>query len=450
MLRPQRLWVSAFAGTTVERLAAVNAFVVALCNCEASNSDLVGPKAANLARLHHAGLPTPGGFALTADAYRRQIAHLGLNDAVAGYGAASPQQQRRLSVDIRLKLYQGAIAPDILEPLLAAWRAQRAASGGQSAAIRSSALIEDRAGANFAGQFESFLGISDETEFLTAVRACWAALWTTNARRYAANHGLSPADTAMAVLIQPLVEARASGGVLSETADGHMLISATWGLGSAIAQGEVVPDRIVLSRSGFLRSIEPGRKNHRETCVHGIGAVPQPVPAALAREASLDAAQAVTLGRLVRKAEKILGWPVEIEWALDEAGFKLLQARPLHVAPAHVPDEIWLQHPGLNGHPAGIGWGSGRAVVVNCECELARVAPGDVLVTRVPGPALSHVLPRLAGVVAELGGSTSHLASLARERGIPMVLGVNDATRRIPDGAQVAVDGVAGIVRWLS
>jgi pyruvate,water dikinase len=88
-------------------------------------------------------------------------------------------------------------------------------------------------------------------------------------------------------------------------------------------------------------------------------------------------------------------------------------------------------------------------VVVNCECELSRVAPGDILITRVAGPALSHVLPQLGGVVAELGGSTSHLASLARERGIPAVLGVLDATTTIPDGAQCAVDGVAGIVRWI-
>jgi len=141
--------------------------------------------------------------------------------------------------------------------------------------------------------------------------------------------------------------------------------------------------------------------------------------------------------------------PVEIEWALDDCGFKLLQARPLVVAPATVPDEIWLKHPRLNGHPAGIGWAAGRAVVVNCECELSRIAPGDVLVTRVAGPALGQVLPRVAGVVAELGGSTSHLASLARERGIPMVLGVRNATATIPDGAQVAVDGVAGTVRWI-
>src|SRR5581483_10709995 len=193
----------------------------------ATDPETVGPKAANLASLTQSGLPTPGGFALTAAAYRHQLRHLGV--------------------------------------------------------VRSSALIEDRKGANFAGQFESFLGLADETEFLTAVRACWAALWTSHARRYMDNHGLSPADTAMGVLIQPLVPAKASGGGLSETAEGHMLISATWGLGSAIAQGEVVPDRIVLSKTGFLRSVAAGRKNHQDTCAHGVAA-PQLVPQDLVSE----------------------------------------------------------------------------------------------------------------------------------------------------------------------
>src|SRR5262249_53909623 len=127
--------------------------------------------------------------------------------------------------------------------------------------------------------------------------------WTSNARRYMQNHGLSPADTAMAVLIQPLVDARAAGGGLSETADGQMLISATWGLGSAIAQGEVVPDRILLSRQGFLRKIDAGRKDHRDTCGHGTGlgagALSQAVPRELVAAPCLDAAQAVTLGRLM-------------------------------------------------------------------------------------------------------------------------------------------------------
>ncbi len=421
-------------------------FVTSLGDAAATDAENVGPKAANLAQLGQAGLPTPGGFALTAAAYHRQLRHLGIADLLAQYNAADLPTSRKLSVQIRLALYEKPIAPEILEPLLAAWRAQCAT--GALGVVRSSALIEDRKGANFAGQFESFLGLTDETEFLTAVRACWAALWTSHARRYMDNHGLSPADTAMGVLTQPLIAARASGGGLSETAEGQMLISATWGLGSAIAQGEVVPDRIVLSKNGFLRTIEPGRKGHRDTCEHGVSA-PQLVPDDMVNEPCLTAGEAVTLGRLLRKAEQLADGPVEIEWAIDGDGFKLLQSRPLHMEPATVPDQIWLAHPGINGHPAGIGWGSGRAVVVNCECELSRVAHGDILVTRVAGPALSHILPRVAGVVAELGGSTSHLASLARERGIPMVLGVLDATRKIPDGSQCAVDGVAGIVRWL-
>jgi len=434
------------ATTTEVQTIAMSAFILHLDDPFAADPERVGPKAANLAALMRAGLPTPGGFALTSDAYRHQLRHLGIDELLLQYNEADLLVSRRISIQIRLALYERDIAPEILDPLLTAWRKQ--CETAPLAAVRSSALIEDRAGANFAGQFESFLGLSDETEFLTAVRACWAALWTSHARRYMDNHGLSPADTAMGILIQPLISARASGGGLGETAEGQMLISATWGLGSAIAQGEVVPDRIVLAKNGFLRTVEAGRKDHRETCAHGVSA-PELVPKDLVSEPCLSPGEAVTLGRLLRKCEQLAGAPVEIEWAMDESGFKLLQSRPLHVEAPIVPDEIWLQHPGVRGHPAGIGWGAGRAVVVNCECELSRVAPGDVLVTKVAGPALSHILSRVSGVVAERGGSTSHMASLARERGIPMVLGVLDATRRIPDGAQCAVDGVAGVVRWL-
>jgi pyruvate,water dikinase len=423
-------------------------FIIPLSDPAAIRADKVGGKAANLARLARGGLPTPGGFALTATAYRHQLRHLGVDDQDSAYEAADFSARLRLSVQLRLALYQGSIAPAILEPLVDAWRAQRAAA--TLCAVRSSALVEDSDEASFAGQFESFLGLSDEAEFLTAVRGCWAALWTSRARRYMEPHGLSPARTAMAVLIQPLIQAQAAGGGLSETAEGQMSISATWGLGSALAQGEVVPDRIALDRSGRVLSIDAGLKPQRDQCVHGLGLGPRAVPTRLACEASVSVEQAEALGAMLLGAERICGRPVEIEWALDEHGPKLLQARPLRVEPAPAPDQIWLQHPGLRGHPAGIGWGAGRSVVVRCECELARVGLGDILVTQVAGPALGQVLARVAGVVTELGGSTSHLASLARERGIPMVLGVPWATRRIPDGSQVAVDGVAGIVRWMS
>src|SRR5262245_31016421 len=120
-------------------------FIVPLSAPEGVVADCVGPKAANLAALGRAGLPTPGGFSLTADAYRHQCRQLGLDPLLARFGDATPPEARRLSVEIRLKLYQEPIAPEILEPLLAAWRDERRAS--PLGAVRSSALIEDRAGA---------------------------------------------------------------------------------------------------------------------------------------------------------------------------------------------------------------------------------------------------------------------------------------------------------------
>src|SRR6476619_3482397 len=113
-------------------------YVIALGNPAATGADRIGPKAANLAALAQAGLPTPGGFCLTAEAYRRQIAHLGLSETVRDYADAAPQAQRRLAVEIRLRLYQGDLAPDLWRQVLSAWQAIQ-----RPAAVRSSALIED-------------------------------------------------------------------------------------------------------------------------------------------------------------------------------------------------------------------------------------------------------------------------------------------------------------------
>lgn len=415
-------------------------FVVSLDAPDGTDAKRFGPKAANLAALGRAGLPVPGGYAVDAGAYRTQLAALGL-EATAREVFAAPDRPRarRCALDMKLGLMESPVAPQIVEPLLSAWRACG------SGVVRSSALVEDRAGSSFAGQFESFLELQNEEEFLVAVRACWAALWSTRALRYMATHDLDPADTAMALIVQPLVAARVSGGGLSRTAEGEMVVNAAPGLGSAIAQGEVAPDRYVLDRNGTLKASALGRKYHGVACIHGKTALSR----SLSGARCLDPEQVAEIGLLMRRSEEVLGGPVEIEWAADETGIKLLQARPLRVAEPPVPDQIWLQRPRLDGHPSGIGWAEGRARVVSCECELERVAPGDVLVTTVAGPALGPVLAHVAGVVAELGGSTSHLASLARERGVPMVLGALDATRLIPDGAMVAVDGVAGVVRWM-
>jgi pyruvate, water dikinase len=422
--------------------------IVPISAPEAADESRFGPKAANLARLGHAGLPIPDGFCVDAQAYRRQLAAAGLEAHTRRVDSPEAGEARRAALAVKLGLFDRAIAADILDALLEARLALTAANDAPIV-VRSSALVEDRFGSSFAGHFETYLGLETEDEFLTAVRSCWAALWATRVLRYMATHDASPADTAMAILVQPLVAARAAGGGLSRTSDGDMVITATHGLGGAIAQGEVVPDRFVLSPDGTLRHASPGRVAHATGCTHGTRSVRREQTA----KPALDAAEVVRLGALLRKVEDVTGAPVEIEWALDESGIKLLQARPLQIEPVSTPsafaDEIWLRHPGLNGHPAGVGWGSGRACVVNCECELSRVGLGDILVTKVAGPSLSQVLPRVAGVVAELGGSTSHLASLARERGIPAVFGVLEATERIPNGVQVAVDGVAGVVRWM-
>lgn len=418
--------------------------VVPLSSAEAADAERFGPKAANQAALGQAGIPIPGGYAVDAEVYRRQIESLGLEAAARGVFSTDEFAARRHALDVKLGLLDQPIDASLAPALLEAWR-ELVSAPGALGVVRSSALVEDRFGSSFAGQFESFLGLKEEDEFLTAVRSCWCALWSTRALRYMATHGLDPADTAMALAVQPLVDARVSGGGLSRTAEGDMLLSATWGLGSAIAQGEVVPDRYVVSRDGKLLDMATGRKFHSVGCVHGN----QKVDRERVEEPCLNEAQILELADYLIRAESVIGGATEIEWALDDSGVKLVQARPLHMQEAHEPDEVWAQKPKLRGHPAGIGWGTGKARVVNCECEVSRVGPGDVLVTRVAGPALAHILPQVSAVVAELGGSTSHLASLARERGIPMVLGVLDATNTIPEGATVAVDGVAGIVRWM-
>ncbi|MEK9899855.1 MAG: PEP/pyruvate-binding domain-containing protein [Rhodospirillaceae bacterium] len=444
-------------------------FVVALADEAATDAERFGPKAANQAALGHAGLPTPGGFVLGADAYFHQLESLGLVEAAEQAVTLPFMESRGPIADVRIGLFSEPIAPEIEAELLDAYRTLMA-EPGMRLAVRSSSLMEDTEGSSFAGQFQTFLGIEGEQDFLTAVRACWGALWSPQAMRYMEDKEISAIDTAMSVLVQPLVEAEASGGGLSQTADGGMSVSATWGLGEALAQGEVVPDRYDLTPEGKLIEAVAGQEFEHSAYCHTHQAPPAAhshehnhehghdhehhhdhdhAAAPDTRKQCLNADQVEELARYMKVAEEMMGLPVEVEWAMDSAGIKMLQARPLHVEEPVVLDEVWRGRPGLRGHPGGMGWGSGRACVINCECEISRLNHGDVLVTNVAGPALVGILPRVSAIVAELGGSTSHLASLGRERGIPMVLGVAGATQQIPDGSTVGVDGVAGIVRWL-
>lgn len=421
--------------------------VLRLTDPEAADTDRTGPKAATLARLRRAGLPVPEAVCLSAAAYRRQLALAGVAESARTIVRADRPVARKLALGIRLGLTRVELDTDVAAALDAAWR--ELAGGAAQVAVRSSALGENTAPASFAGQFETFLGIAERANLETAVRACWASLWSTRALRYMNAYELDPSPSAMPVLIQRMVAAEAAGGAFSLTRDDHIVLNGTWGLGSSVAQGEIVPDRYLLKRDASVDAIEPGRKEHLVTTA-GAGPEWRAVARDRVEAPCLTEGEASELGRLVLATESKLGSAVEIEWAKDGKQFWILQARPLQVEPRPATDDVWSRHPALTGQPAGIGWGEGPACVVLEERDLDRVPYGSIVVTQVGGPALSAVLPRAAGVVAELGGSTSHLAALARERGIPAVLGARGATRRIPEGATVAVDGITGIVRWIA
>ena len=377
-----------------------------------TDADRFGPKAANLARLGRAGLPIPDGFCVDAEAYRVQVAALGLDGrraqrALRGTCNGAPRRARDEARPPRSADRAGSAA--IRCSMRGERSSRRPARSRWCVPRRWSRTVSDRASRDSSKATSAWRTRPTSSPPCVHAgrrsgrRAC-CVTWQRTMR--------VPRTPPWRSSFSRWCRRSVSGGGLSRTADGDMVLNATWGLGSAIAQGEVVPDRIVLSRDSegelTLRDNVLGRKFHRVGCAHGT----RPVPRALASKPCLNRAQAVELGRLLRRVEDILGMPVEIEWALDDAGFKLLQARPLHLEPAQVPDEIWLRHPGLNGHPAGVGWGSGRGVRgqlrMRARPRRAGRYPGDE--GRRPGvepgaPARSrrrggarrqHVAPRLA------------------------------------------------------
>ena len=427
-------------------------FVVPLTAPEAADAARFGPKAANLARLGQAGLPIPGGFCLDAEAYRTQIRALGLEaDARGVFSAAESPQARRHALAMKLGLLDQPITPAVLDPLLAAWHdaeGARPAPSPSCARPRWSKTVSDPASpANSKASSES----KAKPISSPPIRSCWGALWATRALRYMATHDIDPADTAMGVLVQPLVQARASGGGLSQSADGHMILSATWGLGSAIAQGEVTPDRYELSRDGKLLHVTPGRKDHQVGCIHRAEPMPQVVQRALIAEPCLNR----STGRRTRPALAPRRRP-DGHAGRNRVGHGRCAdsncSRPARCTSSRPPRPMQsgCNRPRLNGHAAGIGWGTGRACVIHCECELSRVAPGDILVTKVAGPALSHILTRSP---AWSPSAAAALPTWLRSRGnaeFRWCWECSTPPSAFPTARTVAVDGVAGVVRWMS
>ena len=377
----------------------------------AATAGACGGKAAALGRLLRAGARVPPGLVLPFDAHR---------DAARGHPPGT--------------------APPVPPRWVAALAAGLAALGDPPVAVRSSAADEDTAGASAAGQHDTVLGVRGADAVARAVRTCWASLWSPRARAYRAARG--PAgDPAMAVIVQRLVDADVAGVLF--TGD-PVRIEASWGLGESVVQGRVTPDAWTVPAGGPPRCATGDKRTRVDR--GPAGAVTSAVPAADRRRPCLDddlVRRLVSTGRQV--ADLFGGAPADIEWALAGDDLWLVQARPATAPPpaaAPAPDPAAT----LTGVPGSAGTATGPARAISGPGDFGSVRPGDVIVCPATDPAWTPLFGIAAAVVTETGGVLSHAAIVAREHGIPAVLGAPAARAVLRDAGAVVVDGDAGTV----
>lgn len=316
--------------------------------------------------------------------------------------------------------------------------------GGRPVAVRSSGLAEDSATASFAGQLDTVLGARGLAEVLAAIDRCAASGHTERALAYRARLGLDERG-ATPVLVQALVEADQAGVLFTRDPRGDagaVVINAAWGLGQPVVSGMVVPDEIVVT--GTVR-VTVGAKHIRlDLRAHGLAETP--VPAADRARACLSGEEITRLVALGRRCEELLDRPQDVEWACRDGEIWLLQSRPI-TALAAPAQPASVSPPALvTGVPSSPGRVRGPARLVRSVDDFHRVRRGDVLVCRTTDPAWTPLFRVAAGVVTETGGVLCHAAIVAREYGIPAVVGAAGALARLPDGAPVTVDGALGTV----
>ena len=313
-------------------------FILPLSDASAQLSE-VGGKGASLARMAAAGLPVPPGFHITTAAYRRFVRENRLQEQIlAAVSAVTPDQPATLeeaSRQIGRLFAQSAMPDDIAEAIRRAY----AALGGDDlpVAVRSSATAEDLPELSFAGQQETYLNMHGAAMVLDAVKRCWASLWTARAIGYRARHGIAPQDVSLAVVVQALVPADASGILFTANpltgARDQVMINAAWGLGEAIVGGQVTPDTVVVEKaSGAITQQEITEKDVM-TVRTQIGTHEEAVPVDRRTQAVLSPAQAAELARIGVQIEDLYGQPMDIEWALHDGHVSVVQARPITALP---------------------------------------------------------------------------------------------------------------------
>ncbi|MDQ0372658.1 PEP/pyruvate-binding domain-containing protein [Cellulomonas humilata] len=319
-----------------------------------------------------------------------------------------------------------------------------AALGDPPVAVRSSADDEDTGRASAAGQYESVLGVQGVDQVADAVRACWASLHSPRAVVYR-----EPTDQAprMAVLVQRHLDAEVAGVMFTRSEpSGVTTIEASWGLGPSVVGGTVTPDAYRVDADGTVGRTVADKVSRIDR--HGTHLVTSDVPERDRRRPTLDDATVGRLAGLGRSIAAVLGGAQDVEWAVVGGEIWVLQARP---TTADLPERSSIAVPDhspgtLVGTPGSRGTATGAARIVRGPADFAGVRPGDILVCPWTDPSWTPLLHLAAGVITETGGMLSHAAIVARERRIPAVLGIADATTTLLDATTITIDGTAGTV----
>ena len=432
---------------------------------------VVGGKNASIGELignlTAAGVRVPGGFATTAQAYRDFLAQDGLDarihELLQGVSDADVTLLAARGKAVR-ELVLGTPLPPVLVAAIGEAYAKLQIGGGDVAvAVRSSATAEDLPEASFAGQQETFLNVSGLAAVLQRVHQVFASLFTDRAIAYRVHHGFDHAEVALSAGVQRMVRSDLAASGVAFTLDtesgfrGVVFVTSAYGLGELLVQGAVNPDEFYLAkhglRNGFAAVLDRrlGSKAEKMIYAESGGVATVAVAEGDRRRFSLTDEELTELGRQAIAIEQHYGRPMDLEWAKDgiDGQIYIVQARPETVQSrsGRVLERFRLLGTGrllIAGRAVGSRIATGKVRVIERASEMERVRPGDVLVTDMTDPDWEPVMKRAAAIVTDRGGRTCHAAIIARELGIPAVVGTGEGSSILSDGTEVTVSCAEG------
>lgn len=441
----------------------INKLIVNFNEIDKNDVGVVGGKGANLGEMVKANFPVPNGFIITANTYFRFIRENKLDNKIKkildGTNVDSPKELENASVSVK-KLILSITVPEYLAKEIARYYSRLSNPFNNSlVAIRSSATAEDLPTASFAGQQETYLNISGESNVILKVRDCWASLFEPRAIFYRAKNNFDHFRVGIAVVVQRMVQSEVSGIMFTMdpvTNDKNkILVECILGLGELIVQGAVTPDHYELSKSNF--AIVNKIIGVQDKMMVKIGAknVIKKLSPAIGKRAKLSEKIITDVAKIGSRIEKHYYFPQDIEWAYENGKIFIVQSRPITTFKiiekeqqeaknnASVFDAMKLV---LSGQPASPGIAAGPAKVIFSAKELEKIKQGDILVTTMTNPDFVPAMKRACAVVTNEGGRTAHAAIVSRELGIPAIVGTKTATRTIKNNSIYTVDGAKGNV----